>query len=163
MNSHSPRFAGAVLLSLLLALALNSLPITGWWSVWHPDWMVLTLIHWAVVMRQKVNLILIFFIGLLADVMTHSLLGQHALGYVLVSYIAVRLSLRMSAEAFLQQFALVFIVIGIYMLMNMWIRGRMGTGVGGMTYWAPLITGLLLWPIYHSLLGSYFSTQRKMI
>ncbi len=162
MNSQAPRFTGAVLLSLLLSLALNSLPVSGFWSTWHPDWMVLALLHWAVILRQKVSLIMVFFIGLLTDAMTHSLLGQHALGYVLVSYIAVRLSLRMSAEAFLQQFALVFIVIGIYMLMNMWIRGLMGTGGGGMAYWAPLISGLLIWPIYHSFLG-YFSTQRSML
>lgn len=45
-----------------------------------------------------------------------SLLGQHALGYVLVTYLSVRLSLRMTPEAFLQQLALLFAILGVYLL-----------------------------------------------
>lgn len=162
MIENVPRFMGAVWVTLLLAVCLNSLPLPAEWSVWRPDWVVLVLIHWALVIRQDTSLFMAFFIGLLTDAITHSLLGQHALGYVLVTYFAVRLGLRMSAEAFLQQFALIFIVVGIFMLLNLWIRGVTGNLGAGLLYWLPLLSSLLVWPVFHGLMG-YFYVQRKVV
>jgi rod shape-determining protein MreD len=99
--------------------------------------------------------------GLLTDVLSGSLLGQFALGYVLVSYFSVRLGLRMTPDAFIQQFALVFIVIGVFMLVNLWVSEIMGQTSAGLTYWAPLISSLMIWPVYHWLL-SYFYIPRKV-
>ena len=162
MIENLPRFPGAIWLTLLLGLGLNNLPLPPEWAYWRPDFLVLSLIHWALAMRQNVNLFMAFFMGLLADTISYSLLGQHALGYVLVTYFAVRLSLRMSAEAFLQQFALIFIVVGIFMLINLWIRGVTGNIGAGLLYWMPLLSSLLVWPIYHGILG-YFYVPRKMV
>ncbi len=165
MIDSTPRFTGAVWLSVLLAVMLNSLPLSNiWpaWPVWRPDWVVLALIHWALLIRQDTSLIMAFFIGLLTDALSHSLLGQHAFGYVLVTYFAVRLGLRMTAEAFLQQMALIFIVGGVFMLLNLWINGVVGgSGVNWM-YWAPLVSSLAIWPVFHGLYG-YFLVQRKAI
>ena len=164
MNQNIPRFTGAVWLTMMLAVLLNNLPISDEWAAWKPDWVALALLHWSLVLRQDSNLFMAFFMGLLTDVLSGSLLGQFALGYVMVSYFAVRLSLRMTPDSFIQQFALGFIVIGVFMLVNLWVReimGQMGQTRAGLTYWMPLVSSLLIWPIYHWLL-SYFYRPRKV-
>jgi rod shape-determining protein MreD len=161
MNQNIPRFTGAVWVTMLLAAMLNNLPFSGDWAVWKPDWVALALLHWALVLRQDSSLFMAFFMGLLTDVLSGSLLGQFALGYVLVSYFSVRLGLRMTPDAFIQQFALVFIVIGVFMLVNLWVSEIMGQTSAGLTYWAPLISSLMIWPVYHWLL-SYFYIPRKV-
>ena len=106
---------------------------------------------------------MVFIIGLVVDTLYGSLLGQHALGYVLVTYLSVRLSLRMTPEAFLQQLALLFAILGVYLLANLWIQQVAGSGsVTGWLYWAPLLSSIVIWPVYHSLLG-YFHVQRKAL
>lgn len=162
--NKDPRFPGAVLSTLVIAIILTIIPLGEYASFWQPEWVALTLVHWALVIRDRLSLILVFFIGLLMDVTLEgsSLLGQHALGYVMVAYFSVRLGLRMTPEAFLQQIALLAAVMGMYMLLNLWIQQVTGGGPGGWLYWASLLTSLIVWPLYHAILG-YFHVQRKLL
>jgi rod shape-determining protein MreD len=162
MPNKDPRFPGAVLVTLLIALVLTIIPLGEHATFWRPEWVALTLVHWALVIRDRLSLVIPFLVGLAIDTLYGSLLGQHALGYVLVAYFAVRLGLRMSPEAFLQQFALLFAVLGLYMLVNLWIQRVTGEGIGSWLYWASLFSSLVIWPIYHTLLG-YFHVQRKAL
>lgn len=162
MIENIPRFPGAVLVTLVIALLLTLIPLPEQYEMWRPEWFVLTFVHWALVIREKSSLILAFLMGLLVDVQYGSLLGQHALGFVIVTYAATRLGLRMTAEAVLQQFALISVVLAMYLLLNLWIEGVTGYTLGGWLYWGGLLSSLLIWPFYHMLL-SLFYIQRKVV
>lgn len=163
MPSKDPRFPGAVIVTLLIALVLSIIPLGESLTFWRPEWIALTLVHWAVIIHDRISLILAFCVGLVIDALHGSLLGQHALGFVLVTYLAVRLGLRMTPEAFLQQIVLLVTSLGLYMLVNLWIQRVTGHGpIGGWLYWAPLISSVIIWPVYHALLG-YFHVQRKAV
>lgn len=162
MPSKDPRFPGAVIITLLIALILSIIPM-GSLETWRPEWLALTLVHWGLVIQDRVSLVMAFCAGLVMDALMGAVLGQYALGYILATYLAVRLGLRMTPEAFLQQIALLGVSLGLYMLFNLWILRVTGEGsVGGWLYWAPLISSVIIWPVYHSLLG-YFHVQRKAI
>lgn len=163
MPVNDPRFPGAVLLTLVLAMVLLVIPLGDSVAAWRPEWVALTLIHWALIIRDRISLVMVFAIGLLVDALYGSLLGQHALGYVLVTYLAVRLSLRMTPEAFMQQLALLFAILGVYMLVSLWMLQVSGNGANiGWQYWGSLVSSIVIWPVYHSLLG-YFHVQRKAL
>jgi rod shape-determining protein MreD len=163
MPVNDLRFPGAMLLSLIVAMILAIIPLGESIAMWQPEWVTLTLVHWALIIRDRTSLLIVFVIGLMADALYGSLLGQHALGYVLVTYLAVRLSLRMTPEDFMQQLALLFAIMGVYMLITLWIQRVTGGSVAmSWSYWAPLLSSILIWPVYHSLLG-YFHVQRKAL
>ena len=149
MEEITPRFKGAIVLSLLIAFILMILPLRDEWLVWRPEWLALTIIHWGLVSPQRSSFVLVWFIGLLVDAMYGSILGQHALGYTIVLYMTLRMRPRVLTDSFFQQMFIVFIVLGTYLLINLWILGVTGNSPKGWGYWLTVLSSLIAWPFYH--------------
>lgn len=77
--------------SLFFALFCNIIISTWFWgrSSWPPDFLLVTLLFWNIHQPQRIGMNSSFFFGLLMDVQTISLLGQHALSYTLLSFLAI--------------------------------------------------------------------------
>ena len=83
-----------IALSLAAALAFNLLPLGRQPGL--PDLLALTLAFWAVHQPRRVGVGTSFIFGLLMDVHQGALLGQHALAYTLLAYVALALSRRLT-------------------------------------------------------------------
>lgn len=83
-----------VWLTLLLALALNLIPLGRVDAM--PDFLALVLVFWNVNQPRRVGVGVAFVFGLMMDVHSGALLGQHALAYTLLSYFAVTIHRRLS-------------------------------------------------------------------
>ncbi len=79
--------------SLLLALIVNMLPLGR--TPWMPDIVAVVLVFWSVHQPQRVGIGVAFFFGLLMDVHQTSLLGQHALAYTALSFLAIAIHRRL--------------------------------------------------------------------
>ncbi|WP_018412494.1 rod shape-determining protein MreD [Methyloversatilis thermotolerans] len=88
-------------LSLLLALLVNLMPLGR--AFWLPDWVALVLCFWCVREPLRVGMGAGFVFGLAMDIGYGSLMGQHALAYVLLAYAATSLSRRILWFGPLQQ------------------------------------------------------------
>ncbi len=60
-----------------------------------PDLLALTLVFWTVHQPRRIGIGTAFLFGLLIDVHDGALLGQHALGYTLLSYLAISMHRRL--------------------------------------------------------------------
>ena len=83
--------------SLLAALALNMMQNMGLWgrAAWVPDLLACVLVFWSVHQPRRVGMGAAFFFGLAMDVHTSSLLGQHALAYTVLSFLAIAIHRRL--------------------------------------------------------------------
>lgn len=81
-----------VWITLFAALLLNLLPTSLWYGM--PDWVVLLLCIWGIRESRLISMGWAFSLGILMDVADASVLGQHALAYVLVAFGAVTISRR---------------------------------------------------------------------
>jgi rod shape-determining protein MreD len=79
--------------SLLAALLVNMLPLGR--QPWMPDLLALVLVFWSVHQPQRVGIATAFVFGLAMDVHQTALLGQHALGYTILSYFAITIHRRL--------------------------------------------------------------------
>ena len=87
----NPRF---IVLSLVLALLLNMLlNLTG--QTWLPDVLAVVLVFWTVHQPFRVGMLSAFVLGLALDVHESALLGQNALAYVLMSFLAIAMHRRL--------------------------------------------------------------------
>ncbi len=83
--------------SLVLAFFLNmffNMVFFGR-AAWAPDLLAIVLIFWTVHQTNRIGIGAAFVFGLLMDVHQGSLLGQHALAYIILSYFAITIHRRM--------------------------------------------------------------------
>jgi rod shape-determining protein MreD len=79
--------------TLLAALAFNMLPLGRQPAL--PDLLAVVLVFWNVHQPRRVGVGVAFVFGLLIDVHHGALLGQHALAYTLLSFVAITIHRRL--------------------------------------------------------------------
>ena len=79
--------------TLALALGLNILPLGRQPAL--PDLLAVALVFWNVHQPRRVGVGLAFVFGLVMDVHQGALLGQHALAYTLLSFVAITIHRRL--------------------------------------------------------------------
>lgn len=140
-----------IMLSLLAALLLNFLPTSNWPGV--PDWVALTLVFWSVRESRKVGMGAGFILGLAMDVADASLMGQHALAYVLAAYGASSLARRILWFPLGQQALHVLPLLLAVQFVQLGVRALTGAQLPGLTYFIGPFVGFALWlPLTYVLL-----------
>lgn len=139
-----PAHPGFIAFSLFVALILNMIPPKQW--LFMPDWVLLALCFWSVRETLTMRMGHAFILGILMDVADGAVLGQHALAYVLASYVASGISSRILWLPLLQQMWLMLPLFLVATALQIFIRLMAGeTFPGWAQFNAPLVTALL-WP-----------------
>ena len=81
-----PASVGLIFFSLVGAYLLEVLPWSGNWLLARPDFVLIVLIFWVVHEPRSIGQGIAFALGLLMDVSDSMLLGQHALAYVIATF-----------------------------------------------------------------------------
>jgi len=135
-----------IFVTLLLAMLLTVMPLPDWLRPYRPEWITVVLIYWCLALPIRVNVGIAWIMGLLVDVLTGSLLGQHALSTAIVAFIAVKLHKQIRVYPLWQQALSVFTLVALGQLIVVWIKGIVGDSPGSWDYWAPSLTSALIWP-----------------
>ncbi|MDI9332491.1 MAG: rod shape-determining protein MreD [Alphaproteobacteria bacterium] len=141
--------------SLVLGLLANMLQNMGLWgnAAWMPDLLSLVLVFWCVHQPRRVSIGVCFFMGLVTDVHQAALLGQHALSFSVMGFLALQMHRRMqwfagSAQA--PQVLPVFVLGTVLELLVRYLAGR------DLPEWqvifSPLLESVLWVPVSHMLL-----------
>lgn len=136
----------AIVVTLMLALMLNMLPLPDWANHMRPDWVTLVLIYWAMALPLVAGVTTAFIFGLLLDVSQSTLLGQHALALVIIVYLVQRLYLRIRVYTLIQQAIFVGILLVIKQLVILWVSGITNNAPDISIYFLPSLTGAFIWP-----------------
>ena len=136
--------------SLLAALMLDMLPLGR--VPWMPDFLALVLVFWNVHQPLRVGIGVAFVFGLGMDVHQSALLGQHALSYTTLSFLAAMIHRRLlwftvPSQA-LQVLPLFALAHGVELVIRL-LAG--GTFPGWLMFLAPVLESLL-WPVVSILL-----------
>lgn len=136
--------------TFLLALVLSILPLPETLPAeigyLRPEWTAMVLMYWVIALPHRVGIVTAWILGLLVDVLLGSLLGQHAMSFVIVAYIAANLYQRLRMFSVWQQATIVFATLGLNQLVNFWIESIAGLSEWSMWYLLPSVTGALMWP-----------------
>ncbi|MGI9274488.1 MAG: rod shape-determining protein MreD [Endozoicomonas sp.] len=146
MSVQKPNAHWVVWISLLGAVVLSILPLPAWMSVARPAWVPMVLMYWVLALPERFGLFFAFFIGLLLDVFLGTLFGQSSMGLLLVTVIVLGLHRRLRMFPWWQQAFMVFVIIGFYQLLNLWIRSAIGRTTPSLWYLLPSLTSAALWP-----------------
>ncbi len=138
--------------SILAGLFLSVMPLPEALVWLRPQFTALIFIYWCLTFPHRVGVITAWLVGISVDIVTHSVLGQHALALVVVAYICLLSYQRIRTYLFWQQSMWVFIMIGIQQLFINWVHSLNGHSAAPSQFLLPALSSALLWPLVHTLL-----------
>lgn len=149
-----------IFLTVMIALFLDMIPVGRLPLL--PDFVALTLAFWCVREPLRVGMSAGFLLGIAMDVSSGSVMGQHSLAYVLLSYAAGGLSRRILWFPLAQQ-ALQILPLLLGTQLVMFVTRMMGGGeFPGVLYFLSSFTSTLLWyPLTYLLLLPQFQPLEK--
>ena len=133
-----------IVLSLLVALVLNLIPAGRIPGI--PDWMALVLAFWSVREPLKIGMTSGFVFGLVMDVAHGAVMGQHALAYVLLTFLASSLSRRILWFPLVQQALHLLPLLLLTQVVMVAARMLGGADFPGWPYFLSSLISALLWP-----------------
>jgi rod shape-determining protein MreD len=134
-----------IAMSLLLAVTWQMVPLGRHPAA--PDLLALTLVFWNVHQPRRVGIGLAFAFGLMIDVHSGSLLGQHSLSYTLLSFFAITIHRRLRWFAVLEQALQVFPLFAAAHAVELVTRMIAGGMFPGWSLMAAPVFEALLWPV----------------
>lgn len=135
-----------VWMTLLIAFLLSIVPMPVELSLARPAWVPLVMMYWIQALPERFGLLFAFIMGLLLDVFLGTLFGLSAMGMVLVAFIVMGLHRRLRMFPVWQQAFMVFVIIGCYQLLTLWIRSAFGRAAPSLWYLLPSVTSAIIWP-----------------
>jgi len=133
-------------LTVIVALMLAIMPLPEWAVKFRPDWVTLVLIYWVLAFPARIGVSIAWLTGLLLDVSYGTLMGQHAIGMVLVIYVIHIQHQRFRVASLLQQAIVIFFLLLVKQLLTLWVDGMLGRAPDSWLYFMPTITSTLFWP-----------------
>ena len=140
--------------TLLAALSLNMLLNMGLWgrAAWVPDGLALVLVFWTIHQPQRIGMTAAFVFGLLVDVHQGSVLGQHALAYTGLSYLAMALHRRLLWFSVPSQALQILPLFVVAHAVDLGVRMAAGGTFPGLSILLAPVLEALLWPVVSVLL-----------
>jgi rod shape-determining protein MreD len=135
---------GSLVGALLLMVLLN----VSWWgrAAWAPDLLALTLVFWGVHQPQRIGIGAAFVFGLLMDVHQGSVLGQHALAYSVLNFLAIAIHRRLLWFTLGAQALQIFPLLLSAHLVALAVRLMVGGNFPGFSMLLAPVIEALLWP-----------------
>jgi len=114
--------------------------------------MALVLVFWNVHQPRRVGIGAAFVFGLLMDVHQGALLGQHALAYSLLSYLAITIHRRVTFFGVVEQMLHVLPLFVVSQVVSLVVRLIAGDSFPGWQLSLSPLAQTLLWPVVSGLL-----------
>lgn len=137
-------------LSLGVALMLDMVPLGR--QPWMPDLLALVLVFWTVHQPLRVGIGAAFVFGLIIDVHQAGLLGQHALVYTALSYLAIMIHRRLLWFPMTSQALQLWPLLMAAHVVELILRLIAGDDFPGWSFWLSPFLQALLWPVISVLL-----------
>ena len=143
-----PASAGLMFFSLLAGYLVSALPWHGPWLLARPDLVLIVLIFWTVHEPRSIGQGVAFMLGLLMDVSDSMLLGQHAFAYVVATFGAQVLRVRILSFRIPEQTLHVLGLTVAASLVTLLLNVLLGGDFPGAIYFAgPVLTALCWGPV----------------
>ena len=141
-----------IVLSLVVAMLLNLLPLSNSVLAWRPDLLAMVLLYWCINQPQRIGMSTAFIMGLLMDIGNASTLGQHALAYSVMAFAALLFHRRLHFFGPFKQAPQIglILLIGQSVILLAWLLD--GSYFPGWNFFFASGASVILWPLLSSLL-----------
>ena len=112
----------------------------------RPLWLALFLTAWTLALPHRVGMTTAWVLGLAADVLYGTLLGQNALILTFITFLVLSLHQRLRMFPMWQQSLVLLVVFGLAQLVQLWLNALTGNRPPTLLFILPALVSALLWP-----------------
>lgn len=156
-----PASLAIIYLSLLAALLCQLFPWVGQGIIFRPDFMLVVLLYWLLRVPNACNVGTAWLVGLLVDLATGSLLGQHALSFTLTAILGLLYQRRLVLFNTWQLAGYVFMLLVFERIAVLLLKLFAGNENPGWHYFWPILTSMLMWQGMVFIFGSITRPKTK--
>jgi rod shape-determining protein MreD len=149
-----------VTVTVIIALILAVLPLPRWMDIARPYLLLLLVIYWSLSAPRIAGLLFAWLCGLAIDLLKGTTLGQHALAFLVVSFLTHKFQLRIRIFPLSQQTLTVLILLLVYEALVWYTDGVLGYPVTTWARWIPVLSSALLWPVLVGILDTWNRRSR---
>lgn len=142
-----------IILSLLAALLLSIVPIEGLVAWGRPDYLLLVIAYWVLVLPERVGVIVAWLCGFLLDILMGDVLGQHAFALAVIAYVLQVSYQRLRMFALVKQAGLIGALSLFHVLISQWSQGLNGGTQFRWLVFLPVLSTALAWLLARPLLA----------
>lgn len=148
-------------LSLLIALFLQLVQLPDSIAAVRPLWLPMMLACWSLHEPRVPTLLAAFVFGIVLDVLFDAVLGQHALCFVMVTFMAIKLrGIFVIVPLWQSTIALIPAWLA-YAFVMFWIDGVAKHSSDPWLRWLPAASSTLFWPLVYVLVDSYLRRRQR--
>lgn len=135
------------LLTVLLGLVFQLYPWSSTGIIIRPDFLLVIGLYWLLQSPGHCNIGWLWIMGLLVDLSTGSLLGQHALTFAITAFIGLSYQRRLVLFNRWQLMLYVLLLFSLQRLLILLLKLFVGSELPDVTYWLPILSDLLMWQL----------------
>ncbi len=147
-------------LSLLLVLVLSFLPLRGGVEYWRPLLLMLVVVYWLLTEPDRLGIGFAWCCGLVFDLITGGILGQHALALSVCAYLLELFGQRLQHFSLWHHTILVALLATLYQLVVIYINLLVGREGQSWFMFYAVVSTTLVWPIFARLLNWFYQPSR---
>ena len=103
-----------ILLTLFIALYIDSYLFSSGFQMLKPTFVLLTLIYWNMALPDRIGIMTALAFGIFVDLIEGSLLGLHGVLFVLITYVCQRFFYQFRVSPLWQQSFILFFLFILY-------------------------------------------------
>jgi rod shape-determining protein MreD len=109
---------GPVVISLIVAVIFQLIPVSGSWILWRPNFLMLTMVAWILYQPNYFGIGFAALVGLLADTLFRTGLGHYVMVFAVCGAIAYLLSRWLTYFAYFHRAVLIFLLVVVAQLLE---------------------------------------------
>jgi len=142
-----------IIISFIFALIIDSMVLLNQSLTFIPPFTLLMVLYWSSHVVDRTYFVSAFILGTLADALYQTTLGAHALLYVIIVFMMLRIRLQFKTYPAWQQ----AFIIGIYLLVYQALHTLFFSPVlddgSFVPYWSMPAAAILIWPLLEGMMN----------
>ena len=128
-----------------MALVFQLYPWSNAGVIIRPDFLLVVATYWLLASPGQCNIGLVWFTGILVDLSTGSLLGQHGLSFALTAFLGLTYQRRLVLFTRWQMVLYVLVLFSVQRLLILLLKLFADSEAPDITYLLPIVSDLILW------------------
>ncbi len=134
-----------IILSLVIALMLDIVPLPQALLWWRPEFALLVLLYWVMMAPYHISVGIGFAVGLLVDLFNGSVLGQSAFVFVVLAYLVAKFAQWLRVLSWPLQSVCIFLLLVLGKLLTYIIMSIHGQTPNTMLFLMSAFTSAICW------------------